>query len=95
MTSKNRLTDTLKLSVMIEGNKKKHVRALAYLKISEKAYRKFLDFNGKLMRYDIAERKREPWTLTTSKIEIAHTAEGAWSAYRRCVEVYIKLIKSL
>ena len=95
MTSNDRLTETLKLSVVIEVGKKKHQRALAYLKISEKAYRKFLDYNGKLMRYDIAERKREGWTVTTSKIECAHKAQGAWNAYRRCVEIYISIIKSL
>lgn len=95
MNENDRLTETLKVSVMLEVNKRKAKRITAYLTMAEKAYKRFLEWNGKLMRYDIAERKVEGWTLTHSKIETAHIAERSWKIYKRCIEVYIRLVKSL
>jgi len=95
MKPNDRLTETLRLSVVLEDGKRKAARLSAYLKMSERAYRLFLEWNGKLMRYDIAERRREGWTATMSKITTAHNAERMWRIHQRCMAAYINLVKSL
>jgi len=95
MNELERLTHTLTLSILIEKNKRKSMRVTAYLKIAEKAYKKFLLWNDRLMRYDQAERKREDWTKENTKIKTARIAESAWQAHKRCMDSYVSLVKSL